>query len=42
LWDGYRIDVLTCRKNVKDEWDEVLFEEIKVETRLGETAMPTS
>jgi hypothetical protein len=39
LWDSYRIAVLTYRKNVKDEWQESLFEKEKVETRLGETDM---
>jgi hypothetical protein len=39
LWDTYRIAVLTYRKNVKEDWDESLFEEIEVATRLGKTAM---
>ena len=34
-----RITVLTYRKNVKDTWDEDVFEQVKVDTRLGETTM---
>ena len=39
LWDTYRIAVITYRKNVKDKWDEDLFEEYPVDTTLGETKM---
>lgn len=39
LWKNHRIAILTYRKNVKDNWDEALFEEETVETRLGETTM---
>jgi hypothetical protein len=39
IWEKYRIAVLTYRKNVKDEWEEADFEEIKVDVRLGETEM---
>jgi hypothetical protein len=41
LWDSHRIAVLTYRKDVKDEWDEALFEEIKVET-FGRNGHATS
>jgi len=34
-----RIAVLTYRKNVKDAWDENVFEEVSVEVRVGETTM---
>jgi hypothetical protein len=39
LWDTYRIAVITYRKNVKDKWDEALFEQYHVETSLGEAKM---
>jgi len=39
LWETWRIAVLTYRKNVKDRWEEAEFEEVKVDVRLGETAM---
>jgi hypothetical protein len=39
LWKTYRIAVLTYRKHVKDEWDEGVFQEVRVNTRLGETTM---
>jgi hypothetical protein len=39
LWNTYRIAVITYRKNVKEEWDEALFEEQQVATSLGEAKM---
>lgn len=39
LWKEHRIAVLTYRKNVKEEWQEAVFEEMQVETRLGATTM---
>jgi hypothetical protein len=39
LWDTCRIAIITYRKNVKDKWDEDLFEEYSVDTTLGETKM---
>jgi hypothetical protein len=39
IWDKHRIAVLTYRKNVKDSWDEAVFEDVKVETRIAETEM---
>ena len=39
LWDEHHIAVLTYRKNVKDEWEEAEFEEVKVDVRLGEADM---
>ena len=39
IWKKYRIAVLTYRKNVKDTWDEDVFEQVKVGTRPGETTM---
>jgi len=39
LWEKYRIAVLTYRKNVKEDWDEADFEEVKVNVSLGETNM---
>jgi hypothetical protein len=39
LWNEHRIAVLTYRKNVKDDWEEAEFEEVKVDVRLGETVM---
>lgn len=39
LWDKYRIAVITYRKNVKEQWDESLFEEYPVITTLGEVQM---
>ena len=39
LWDTYRIAIITYRKNVKDKWDETLFEDCSVDTTLGQTEM---
>jgi hypothetical protein len=39
LWEKHHIAVLTYRKGVKDQWEEVDFEEVKVDIRLGETNM---
>ncbi|GHT62338.1 hypothetical protein AGMMS50239_15390 [Bacteroidia bacterium] len=39
LWDKHKIAALTYRKNVKDTWDEALFEDETVETRMGEVTM---
>ena len=39
LWNTYRIAVITYRKNVKDRWDETLFENYSVNTSLAETEM---
>jgi hypothetical protein len=39
LWDTYRIAIITYRKNVKDKWDEALFEDCSVDTTLGQTEM---
>ncbi|MDR0573059.1 MAG: hypothetical protein LBG96_03350 [Tannerella sp.] len=35
----YRIAVLTCRKNVKDQWDETIFKETVVKTPMGNSTM---
>jgi hypothetical protein len=39
LWEKYRIAVLTYRKNVKEEWDPLLFEEAQVQTELGASTL---
>jgi hypothetical protein len=39
LWDEYRIAVITYRKNVKDKWDESLFEDYTVSTTFGTEMM---
>jgi hypothetical protein len=39
LWNQHRIAVITCRKNVKDQWDASLFKEYSVKTRLGDEKM---
>jgi hypothetical protein len=39
IWDKHRIAVLTYRKNVKDNWEETVFEDVTVETRVEETTM---
>ena len=39
LWNEHRIAIITYRKNVKDDWDEALFEEFSVPTTLGNTNM---
>jgi hypothetical protein len=39
IWDKHRIAVLTYRKNVKDNWDEAVFEDVTVETRIEKTSM---
>jgi hypothetical protein len=39
LWDTHRIAVLTYRKNVTDKWDESLFEDVEVETRMDDVSM---
>jgi phospholipid N-methyltransferase len=39
LWDTYHIAIITYRKNVKDKWDEAMFEEHIVNVSLGETKM---
>jgi hypothetical protein len=39
IWDKHRIAVLTYRKNVKDNWNEAVFKDVKVETRIEETEM---
>jgi hypothetical protein len=39
LWDKYRIAVITYRKNVKDQWNESLFEEYTVPTTMGNEPM---
>jgi len=39
LWEKYRIAIITYRKNVKDDWDETLFEECSVPTTMGNTNM---
>jgi hypothetical protein len=39
LWVKYRIAVITYRKNVKDKWDEQLFEEQSVKTGHSEEKM---
>ena len=38
-WNKHRIAVITYRKNVKDQWDESLFQEYPVTTTLGEVQM---
>jgi hypothetical protein len=39
LWNKYRIAVITYRKNVKDTWDESLFEDYAVSTTFGSETM---
>jgi hypothetical protein len=39
LWNKHRIAVITYRKNVKDKWDEALFEEYPVNTTMGKVNM---
>jgi hypothetical protein len=39
LWTKYRIAVITYRKNVKDKWDEKLFQTYKVPTTLEDINM---
>jgi hypothetical protein len=39
LWNKHRIAVITYRKNVKDQWDEALFEEYPVNTSMGKVNM---
>ena len=39
LWEKYRIAIITYRKNVKDDWDEALFEECSVPTTMGNANM---
>ena len=39
LWDDHRIAIITYRKNVKNKWDESLFEDYKVNTTMGEVTM---
>jgi len=39
LWNKHRIAVITYRKNVKDIWDESLFEDCPVTTTMGDVQM---
>ena len=39
LWDKFRIAVITYRKNVKDTWDESLFQPYQVPTTFGDEEM---
>jgi hypothetical protein len=39
LWNDHRIAVITYRKNVKDKWDESLFEEYIVATTFDKVQM---
>lgn len=39
LWETYRIAVITYRKNVKDKWDESLFQNTEVQTINGVVSM---
>jgi hypothetical protein len=39
IWEKHRIAVLTYKKNVKDNWDESVFEDVTVETRIENTTM---
>ncbi|MDR2971443.1 MAG: hypothetical protein LBU83_05890 [Bacteroidales bacterium] len=39
LWEKHRIAVITYRKNVKDKWDESLFEEYTVPTTMRDETM---
>ena len=39
LWETYRIAVITYRKNVKDKWDESLFNDVEIQTINGSMTM---
>ncbi len=39
LWDEYRVAVLTYRKNVQDEWDESLFNNIGLQCNSNDVTM---
>jgi hypothetical protein len=39
LWKTYRIAIITYRKNVKDKWDESLFQNTEVQTINGTMSM---
>ena len=39
IWKEHRIAILTYRRNVKDTWDENVFEQVEVDTGLGKTTM---
>jgi hypothetical protein len=39
IWEKHRIAVLTYKKNVKDNWDETVFEDVTVKTQTGDTTM---
>jgi hypothetical protein len=39
LWEKYRIAIITYRKNVKEDWEEDLFEECSVPSTIGSTNM---
>jgi hypothetical protein len=39
IWKKYRIAILTYRKHVTDNWDEAVFEDVTVETRIEDTVM---
>jgi hypothetical protein len=39
LWETYRVAIITYRKNVKDNWDESLFDNIDIHTVNGDVTM---
>lgn len=39
LWETYRIAIITYRKNVKDQWDESLFDTAEIQTINGTMSM---
>ncbi len=39
LWEEYRVAILTYKKNVKEKWDDELFEENKIEIDANEVVM---
>jgi len=39
LWETYRVAIITYRKNVKDSWDEYLFQPTDVQTSNGIVSM---
>jgi len=39
LWKTYRIAIITYRKNVKDKWDEKIFQTSEIQTKSGIMSM---
>ena len=39
LWETYRVAIITYRKNVKDNWNESLFDNIDIHTVNGDVTM---